>query len=361
MNFVIGASIAFFVTFTMLPVVINVFNSLNLLDIPDRRKLHKVSSPSLGGLPMILTWLLTLGIMLPMEELAEIKFFLAGVILVFLLGIRDDVASLNANQKIIIQALAAYLVVHFAGIRLFDLHGFFGVDGLSQLTSELFSVFVIVALTNSYNLIDGIDGLAGGISLVAFVFLGAWFYHYDYVTFSLMSIILASTIMAFMYFNWYPSKIFMGDTGSMVIGFILSVLIIQFINLGLSHTSNTFSEFIGIATALLIVPIYDTSRVFLKRISVGQSPFYPDRNHVHHALLKFGLNHAEAAMTLISFTVFTILYSIALQEIGNTWIVIVQIIVAISFGAVLDLLVTRKSKEIEKTLGDKKFFVRKSA
>ena len=226
MDFLVAACISFTLTFITLPVVINILNSIDLLDIPDRRKIHKISTPSLGGIPFVFSALLSLLIVMPFSDVADIKFLLAGIMITFILGIRDDVASLNARQKLLVQSLAAFLVVHFLGIYLLSFYGFLGLYEISPWLGKLISASLIVILTNAFNLIDGIDGLAGGVAIIVFTTLGVWFYYNGVSSYALLSITLASAILAFMYFNWYPSKIFMGDTGSMVLGFTLSTILI---------------------------------------------------------------------------------------------------------------------------------------
>ncbi|MEM9327126.1 MAG: MraY family glycosyltransferase [Bacteroidota bacterium] len=346
MDFLITASISFFIAFLLLPVVINIFNSIDLLDIPDRRKIHKVSTPSLGGIPIVSAWLLSMLIILPFAEISLMKFFFAGIIITFILGIRDDLSSLYAGQKLIIQILAALLVVHFADLRLVSFHGFLGIGELDPLVSKLFSIFVIVALTNSYNLIDGIDGLAAGVAIIALLTIGFWFFRDDQVSFALMSISLASALMAFMYFNWYPSKIFMGDTGSLVIGFTLAGLMIRFINSGLAPDAvGGITSYVAIAIALLIVPIFDTLRVFVIRIFSGKSPFAPDKNHIHHLLLKLGFDHGQASMILIGYTVAMVLLTFASQSLGTNWVVLGQMLITLLCNVILDMTLARKIKQ----------------
>ena len=363
MDFLITASISFFIAFLLLPVVINVFNSIDLLDIPDRRKIHKVSTPSLGGIPIVSAWLLSMLIMLPFAEVSQMKFLFAGIIITFILGIRDDISSLYAGQKLIIQILAALLVVHFADLRLMSFHGFLGIGELNPLVSKLFSIFLIVALTNSYNLIDGIDGLAAGVAIITLLTIGFWFFRDDQISFALLSVSLASSLMAFMYFNWYPSKIFMGDTGSLVIGFTLAALMIKFINSGLApQVQSGITAYVSLAIALLIVPIFDTLRVFVIRVFSGKSPFAPDKNHIHHLLLKLGLDHSQASLVLISYTVSMVLLTYASQSLGNNWIIIGQMLITILCSVVLDLSLARRIKnQWENRSVEEGFIMSKSA
>lgn len=361
MDFLVAACISFTLTFITLPVVINILNSIDLLDIPDRRKIHKVSTPSLGGIPFVFSALLSLLIVMPFSDLADIKFLLAGIIITFILGIRDDVSSLNARQKLIVQALAAFLVVHFLGTYLSSFYGFLGLGDISPLLGKIISASLIVILTNAFNLIDGIDGLAGGVAIMVFTFLGVWFYYNDITAYALLSIAMASSILAFMYFNWYPSKIFMGDTGSMVLGFTLSTILIKFIQVNEIATWAKFDASVAMAIGLFILPIYDTLRVFFKRMIQGKSPFKPDRNHVHHILLNLGFNHGHATTALLAFVILMSVVSWLLQPLGNNVLIILQLAFVTVLGGVLDFIIYKKLKRKQRQLDGAHFAVSKSA
>ena len=344
MDYFIAVSLSFFFTFITIPIVINVFNSIDLLDIPNRRKVHKVGTPSMGGIAFISALLFTLLFVFSISDLAELKFLIAGLVIIFVLGIRDDISSLDAKQKIVVQLLAAFLVVEYAGFYLQDVQGFLGIHELPPLLGKALTIFIIIALTNAFNLIDGIDGLAGGISLVALLFLGINFFHSGHSALSLIAITLASGIIAFLYFNWYPSKIFMGDTGSMSLGFVLAIFLVAFINISRPILAEDISAPIAISVSMLIVPIYDTLRVMTKRLSEGRSPFKPDKNHIHHVLLKVGFSHGQAAMLLIGITFFTICFSMLFQSLGNNWLVIIELSSVALFGWVLDMILARRVK-----------------
>lgn len=334
----LAIAISFLVTFFVLPVIIRAFKSINLLDAPDRRKIHKVSTPSLGGIAIMLGILISLFITTPFSELAQYKFLLGGAILMFILGIRDDISSLNANQKLTVQVLSAFLIVYFTGVKITGFYGIFGIGEINEILAIIFSTFIIVALTNAFNLIDGIDGLAGSVAFVASVFLGVWFFTSDNNLLSVISLTIASSVLAFLFFNWHPSKIFMGDTGSIVLGFLLSSLCILFINSANNNASPIISinAPVAVATALLIVPIYDTLRVFSMRIAEGKSPFVPDRKHIHHILLKQGFNHREATMILMVFNLLIIALTFLFQWAGETILLIGQLSLAFAAGTFLD-------------------------
>ena len=178
-----------------------------------------------------------------------------------------------------------------------SLYGLFGVYEIPVAVSYILSAFTIIVITNAYNLIDGVDGLAGSVGIICSLFFGVWFYLIDANAYAFLSFAILGGLLAFLQFNWAPSKVFMGDTGSLMIGFFLSIVTIKFIdlnyNLQEAHPFR-FDAFIGPAIAVFIVPLYDTLRVFIKRMLRGKSPMHPDRTHLHHILLRLGCNHAQA-------------------------------------------------------------------
>ena len=367
MLLLVSILVATLVTFILLPVVIKISKSIDLLDTPDRRKVHSVSVPSLGGVGIFIGFVMSIGIALPLADLAEMKLFLAGIIITFLLGVRDDMASLQAKQKVSVQLLCAFLVVYFSGIELHGLYGIFGIDSLPYGLSSILSVFVIMALTNSYNLIDGIDGLAGSVAFVILSFFGWIFFQLGEMALATLCLSFSGALLAFIFFNWFPAKIFMGDTGSMMLGFVISVLAIQIMNKtsGVHILGGIKIEApVGLAVGALILPIYDTFRVFIIRLVSGKSPLAPDRNHIHHALLKLGLNHAKATSLLLLVNCSILTTSFVLNGVlSNGVLIILDIFLIILFGFIIDLMGKKKRfLGISKNaLATKGFYVSKSA
>src|SRR5690606_13490159 len=195
----------------------------------------------------------------------------------------------------------AFFVIIMAYIRITSLYGFAGVYEMPYLISVTLSFALIIVLTNSFNLIDGLDGLAGTLSGIALTFLGWWFYAADMVAYSLISFTLVGGVLSFLAFNWHPAKIFMGDTGSLSLGFALTTLVILFIDTNgtmLASQGWKINAPITAGIALMIVPIYDTIRIFTKRSLKGKSPLKHDKSHVHHFLLRMGYKHNEVTLIL---------------------------------------------------------------
>jgi len=346
MDVILSITTAFLIAFSFLPIIIKVFRSLDLLDTPDKRKIHTVSTPSLGGVAIYAAFMLSILFFVPLADLAALKVLLLAIFLLFILGVRDDISSLQALDKLTIQVFAALLVVFVADIRFTGLHGLFGITDLPVGVAEFLSIFVIVGLTNAFNLIDGIDGLAGSIAFVIFCFFGWWFFAYGEQSLGFVCITLAAAILAFLFYNWSPSKIFMGDTGSLVLGFTISALMVQFIEINHARALPPFEwqmpSPIAFSFALLVIPVYDTLRVFIIRFVSGRSPLSPDKNHVHHILLKLGCSHARATIVLISFNLLVLSLAWFLQPLGNNWLSLIILCIAIVFGLSLDFSLRRK-------------------
>ncbi|MGY6743340.1 MAG: glycosyltransferase family 4 protein [Cecembia sp.] len=339
---------AFLIGFLSMPVLIGAFKKMHVLDKPGGRKIHKSETPSMGGIVIIFSVLITSFLWLDLDYLVEIRYVIAALALVFFVGLRDDLVDLSPFQKLGGQFVATCMVVFMSDIRISSLYGFLGVYELPLLVSYGLTFVAIIGLTNSFNLIDGLDGLAGSICILTFGFLGWWFISVGMEPFGLFSLILLGSVLAFLVFNWHPAKIFMGDTGSLSLGFALSILTILFIDAN-GHLPAVnpwkFNAPIASGIALMIVPIYDTVRIFARRIRRGRSPFAPDKNHVHHFLMRMGLSHDKVAITLGVVKAFFI----ALVFIGASYsdYLMLPVILgtAVLFGSRLDVVTLRRVKE----------------
>jgi UDP-GlcNAc:undecaprenyl-phosphate/decaprenyl-phosphate GlcNAc-1-phosphate transferase len=347
----LAISTAFLIGFLLTPIVILFLKKMELMDSPGGRKIHNGFIPSMGGIAFVFATFVSVLVWLDSQLIMEIRFLLAAFGLMFFVGLRDDMVNMSALQKLAGQFIAAYLVVVMADIRLTGLYGFFGVYDIPLWVSYGISMFTILVLTNSFNLIDGLDGLAGSISLVTFLFLGWWFFEADLESYSIFSFILVGSILSFLVYNWHPAKIFMGDTGSLSLGFALAVLTILFIDKNgtmANYEGWKFNAPIASGVALLIIPIYDTTRIFIKRMMKGKSPMDPDKSHVHHFLLRMGLRHDQVSLTLV----FIKIGFIALIFLGSNFndhvMLPIVICIAVVLGLRLDALTLKRVKKLYK-------------
>lgn len=338
---------AFVIGFFFLPVLIKILKKTNFMDAPGGRKIHKGFIPSMGGIGFVTSILLSSAIWFTFEDVVQTRYFLGAFGLMFFVGLRDDLVDLTAWQKLGGQLVAAYMVVVVADIRLTGLYGFLGIWDLPVLLSYAFTMFIILALTNSFNLIDGLDGLAGSLAIISFSFLGYWFMTADLLPYALFSFASVGGVLAFLVFNWHPAKIFMGDTGSLSLGFALSTLTILFIdsNATLTHSDGIlFMAPLATGMAILIIPIYDTLRVFVRRIRRGKSPMEADKSHIHHFLMRMGMRHDQVALTLAGVKVVFLAVAILGASFSDFVMIPVIAAMALALGLGLDKITLKQVK-----------------
>lgn len=237
----------------------------------------------------------------------------------FFIGIKDDIVDMPASKKFIGQMIAALIIVLFGDIRITSMCGVFGIYDIPYYVSAPFSLAVIILIVNAFNLVDGVDGLAGGLGAIASFTFGLWFFNYNEIPLCILSFSVFSALLAFLIYNFSPARIFMGDTGSLVIGLIMAVLAINFIELSFNALpySFPFRSSPAMAIAILIIPLFDTIRIFIVRIINKKSPFSPDRNHLHHILGDMGFNHREISFILYSINLGFIILALVLRNISS--------------------------------------------
>ena len=346
------AGTSFLLTFLIFPVYIKILKKKEFLDDPGGRKIHTAKTPAMGGLPIFLGLSLAILLWTSFDTLKDIKYILGAISIVFVIGFRDDLINLKAFQKLLGQIAAALIIMSICDIRLLSFYGLFGVNDMHEVISYLITLFTIIVITNAYNLIDGIDGLAGSVGLVMSLFFGIWFFLVGEIGLASIALALAGGLMAFLNFNWAPSKIFMGDTGSLFIGFFLSIAAIAFININSNLEASVFAfgGSIGTALAILIVPLADTLRVFIKRIARGKSPMQPDRTHTHHILLRLGCNHAQATGILVTVNIIFVLLALVLKDLSDAIVIPVILFTALALSTMLDFIfrsaIERRKEEL---------------
>lgn len=333
----IYSSISFLIAFLIFPIQIKLLRQWKVLDSPGKHKIHEDFKPSMGGLPIVIAVAFSLLIALSLHELAKYKYFFLAISLMIITGLRDDILTLSPRQKMLSQFLPLIILVVFGGAVLTSFYELSETWVFNKYAAWLITFFTILILTNAYNLIDGIDGLAGTVGVIVLTSLGLWFYNIDQWTLALISFSFSSALLAFLFFNWQPSKIFMGDTGALTIGFLFSYLIIQFINAnhGLpAENSFKFQASISSAICILIIPIFDTLRVIILRLRKLQSPFYADKNHLHHQFLNLGLSHAASVFWLMAINLCFIVLAWALRSQPDTVIlpIVIGLCLAINYA-----------------------------
>lgn len=345
---------SFALTYVAIPSIIAVARKKNLYDEPDNRKSHTVSTPSLGGIGIFAGVLFSIILWTPFNYFGDLQYILCAFIIIFLIGAKDDIDPISPSKKLIGQLFAASILVFKSNVRLTSLYGIFGIGELPTIWSILLSIFVIIVIINAFNLIDGINGLSGGIGLLISLTLGTWFYLIDGavegfngITLSIVAFSLAGAIIAFLKYNITPAQIFMGDTGSLLLGLVCSILAIKFIDVHKYGINSPFAfrSAPSMAIAIMILPLFDTIRVFVIRIFNGKSPFYPDRSHIHHLMIDSGLTHMQASGILILVNTMFIFIAIGLQRVGNLYLLLILLALALGLSFMLKSIASRKTKE----------------
>jgi UDP-N-acetylmuramyl pentapeptide phosphotransferase/UDP-N-acetylglucosamine-1-phosphate transferase len=259
------------------------------------------------------------------------QYYAAAAIVIFFLGIKDDILVLSPAKKFIGQLIAAGIIIKFGGVQITDMHGFLGINKLPNLAGIVFTFFTLIVIINSFNLIDGVDGLAGSLGLLTALVFGTYFFYVDQLMYAVIAFSLAGSLVGFLIFNFSPAKIFMGDTGSLLIGLVNSILVVKFINFaGTPGIKFTIASAPAVGFAILIVPLFDTLRVFGLRILNRRSPFSGDRTHVHHFLLDLGCSHRTVTIFCVSANIGLIILAYALRDLGTTAVIGILLLTALT-------------------------------
>jgi len=327
------------------PVVIRVAHTLKMFDQPKGRSSASTAVPTLGGIAIFLGFILSATVMVNGYIFTGLTYILTAVLFMFFVGLKDDILDISVMKKITAQLITAAILIFLAGIRFTHLHGFFGIQEIGYVQSVLLTAFVIIVIINAYNLIDGIDGLASGLGIFAATVFGTWFFISGHFEYAVLSFSLTGALVGFFYYNVYGknNKIFMGDTGSLVLGTVLSIIVIKFIELNIDQTAHfAIASAPAVSFAILIYPLMDTLRVFTIRILHKKSPFSADKNHTHHRLLALGFSHKKATYTIIAINIAFVVPVFALQNIGIVWLMVFNILLSILLFTVSAVLIQKR-------------------
>ena len=328
LNIFLSLAISFTITFFVIPKIINISKIKKLFDVPNHRSAAKHIVPTLGGIAIYAGFRLSQIISLDNFNTNELKYMSAGVLVMFLIGLKDDIIGISAKIKLFIQVLVAFYLVTLGHYQITNLYGLFGINEIEYFTGIILSVLVIVGIINSLNLIDGIDGLASGIGILISIIFGVLFLlAHDYL-YALTCFSLTGSLIAFFLYNVFgtANKIFMGDTGSLILGVIVALVTIHFVQFTPISSTAVFGS-TAIALSIIIIPVIDTLRVFAIRIAQKRSPFSADMNHIHHNIFKLTGNHLASTSIIVAVNGLFILISFMLiEEIGNNLLFIILLI-----------------------------------
>lgn len=360
--------ISVLLTGLIIPKILLIAFSKNLFDTADERKIHCGVVPRLGGMAFLpaltFSFCLVVGLNVRFQfpgivpALAQavipIFFLICALMLIYLVGLADDLVGVRYRAKFLLQIVAALLII-CSGVWVSDIHGFLWTEEIPDWIGWIVTVFCIIYVVNAVNLIDGIDGLASGLSAVALI----WYSYVFYLTGQWACMLLAGatlgTLIPFFYFNVFGkaknhTKIFMGDTGSLTIGLLLVFLTLEVINIPDSPVLAGNNLFI-MAVSPLILPCFDVARVFLHRIRLGHNPFLPDKCHIHHKLLALGLLQWQALVGIVLTDMMFVLANVACSSfVQPTLIILGDAILWIALNMLLTHMIRRRERELGKTL-----------
>jgi len=298
LGFLLGFGIVIFT----IPPLIRVSNAKKFYDVPNERKVSKTIVPTLGGVAIFIGFIISTILATDNYVFNELKYIIAGVTLMFFIGLKDDLMDISALKKLSVEIVTACILIGLGDFRFTNLQGAFGLYELNYATSFGITLFTMIGLINAFNLIDGIDGLASSVSIVISSVFGTWFLLAGHYAYGIMCFSLTGSLIGFFIFNVFgkKNKIFMGDTGSLILGVVMVILVIKFNELNINQNlPYAIQAAPAVSMGILIIPIIDTLRVIFIRIAEKRSPFSPDMNHIHHNFLKLGLSHLKSTLFIV--------------------------------------------------------------
>ena len=303
LHVILALSLGFLMAVAAIPPILKVAREKHLFDPPNDRKLHTRAIPPLGGIAIFIAFVLSVILSSHGLSFYPIRYIIAAILLMFFIGLKDDLINISARKKFAVQIVSILLLLIFGNVEITNLHGLAGIQTIHPAIGYPLTLFLMLAIINAFNLIDGIDGLASGLAIMASFGLGVWFFMADYLQYSILSFALTGSLAGFFLFNVFGNrnKLFMGDTGSLVVGMIVAILVVRFNELNIHKTAlYAIGAAPSVSFAIVMLPLIDTLRVMTIRILSGKSPFAPDKNHIHHRLLELFPNHLTVTLIMVS-------------------------------------------------------------
>jgi UDP-GlcNAc:undecaprenyl-phosphate GlcNAc-1-phosphate transferase len=304
--------VSLIIVIVLTPVWISICKKWNLFDEPDSRKHHRHMIPSMGGIAIFAGLFISFLSFAEIHDLEKLRFLFGAALILFFTGFFDDLMDVPAKNKLMLQ-IGSGLVAFAGGYRIETFNGFLGIHEIPLLVQLPATVLLIVGFTNAFNFIDGIDGLAATLGLVFSFTMGILFLEYAKTDYAMLCFCMCGALAGFLVYNISPARIFMGDTGSLIVGFVVVILAVELCNAVAADPNPAYSNPSRVL-AILFVPLFDISRVLVIRFLNGNSPFAPDRNHLHHLILKFGFGHTAAMAIIVSISIGIILLQHFMQS-----------------------------------------------
>lgn len=355
--------VSIFMGRTIIPKILIISIRKKLFDQPDERKIHNRPIPRLGGVTffpvIVFTFTVFTALRILFEKIpndlfspnvaCEFLFLIAGLTLLYIIGIADDLIGVRYRKKFAVQILSAVLFP-ISGLYINNLYGLFGINEIGIWIGVPLTILLVVFITNAINLIDGIDGLASGLSMVALVIFGVIFMLHEFWNYALLAFICVGVIIPFFAYNVFGNaekgrKIFMGDTGSLTLGFILSFFVLKYCMFVDGVYMQSYGSPVVVAFSMLLVPSLDVVRVVLKRLRNKKALFMPDKTHIHHKFLDMGFSPRRALVSIQIMSASFCLFSfIAVQYMDNTLVFMIDILVWTMLNLWFDKIIDKRKK-----------------
>lgn len=341
---------AFITTYILIPKVILVTNAKKLSTPVNSRSAHMIPTPSFGGVAFFTTLILMVSLIQSILLHFGGNNLIAGLTVLFMVGLKDDLVISTAKVKIIGQLIAISFIMFLPQLQIISLYGFFNIYEISPFLSLPMALILMLAIINAYNLIDGIDGLAGIIGIIICSIYAVIFFFTNRDFSFLICICIIGILAAFLRYNLSSgtNKIFMGDSGSLIIGFLIGFLTLRFLTIEsftmIDYQFKPENRIIFIIS-ILFIPIFDTTRIVFSRLLKKQNPFTADRNHAHHILIDLGLSHVKASILLGFLNIFIVMVFLLLGRYYSSFIMaFVMGLLFLLFTYLFFALKTRKIK-----------------
>lgn len=306
----------------IIPSLIKIARSKNLVDAPDERKIHIRPIPSLGGIAIYAGFAIALCLFWPESgSLKDFQSIICASLIIFLLGLKDDLVGTSPKKKFAGEILACVVIIFKQDLLIRSFYGLFGLGSIPPILALILTLLTAVLIINAYNLIDGIDGLGASLGILSLGAFGIFFYHVGQYEYAIVAAALVGSLLGFLIHNKFPASIFMGDTGSLLVGLINAMFALKFMELVADIPNNgiySVNNCPVAAISIIFVPLFDAVRVFTVRILKGKSPFAPEKNHIHHMLLTLGLGHTSIAILLTTSNLLVIYLAWHFTDINPT-------------------------------------------
>ncbi|CAL2077294.1 putative undecaprenyl-phosphate N-acetylglucosaminyl 1-phosphate transferase [Tenacibaculum dicentrarchi] len=343
---------AFFITYLVIPKIIKVVFYKKLFDEPNSRSSHKKITPTLGGVAFFITIIISFFFLKKWDTDGFSTGLMVSLTVLFIIGLKDDLIEISAKTKALAQILAISFLVYDNNLEIESLGGFLGITQIDYWIYIIFIYFSIFFILNSYNLIDGVDGLASSVGITIFTFLGVFFYLLNQDYYCFLCVVIVGTLLAFLRFNLSENKkIFMGDTGSMIMGFLIGVLAFKVLTFQaeIEELGIPSENLFLILLSIISIPVLDTVRVFIIRIINKKSFFIADRNHIHHIFVDQGFSHRKTTLFIVCINlIFTIIIYFLSLILNSFFLLIIFFLLSILFYSIIYRLKLKQKLKLSK-------------